>query len=479
MPSISIWRLLNLATLWCVFAASVRADIRDDALAAAKKATSFLTDQVSTRGGYLWRYSADLKHREGEGVVTTETVWVQPPGTPAVGEAFVKLYQATGEKQFLDAAMAAADALRQGQMRSGGWQAMVEFEPDRRKKWAYRIEPPRRRSKDQSSLDDAKTQSALKFLIQLDAALEFKDQEIHQMTEFGLNSLLDRGQFSGGGFPQVWTETRNEQDDTPLRKASYPDSWSREYTGHNEYWYRYTLNDHLARDVIEVLLLAEQVYKNEAFGAAAIRMADSLLAAQMPDPQPAWAQQYDAQMQPIWARKFEPPAIVTSESFSVIDTLMMVYRRTGDRKYLETIPSALDYLESCQLPDGRVARFYELQTNRPLYFDRDYKLTYDDGDMPTHYGFQLDSAVAKLRRRYESLASLNPQQLAETGKRPGVPSQDSVRGIIDQLDSRGAWLSDQGLRYHKLPGPVIDMAIAVSHLTALADFLSDPRHGGL
>ena len=472
MPLLSPRRLTSIITLWCVFAACAQADLRDDALIAAKKATSFLTDHVSTHGGYLWRYSADLKLREGEGIVTTQTVWVQPPGTPAVGEAFVKLYRATGEKEFLDAAMEAADALRKGQMRSGGWQAMIEFEQGRRKKWAYRIDPQRQREKDQSSLDDAKTQSALKFLIQLDDTLQFKNERLHEMVMFGLDSLLTRGQFSGGGFPQVWTGTRSEQDDTPLRRASYPNSWSREYTGHHEYWYRYTLNDHLARDTMEVLLLAEQVYQDDVFGAAAIRLADSLLAAQMPDPQPAWAQQYSTRMQPIWARKFEPPAIVTSESYSVIDTLIMVYRRTGDRKYLNSIPAALDYLESCELPDGKVARFYELKTNRPLYFDRDYKLTYDDSDMPTHYGFKLDSGVAKLRKRLEFAISLSRQQIGVPTGRSGNPNRKNVRQIIDRLDSRGAWLSDEGLRYYKLPGSVIDMGMAVKHLTTLADFLA-------
>ena len=36
------------------------------------------------------------------------------------------------------------------------------------------------------------------------------------------------------------------------------------------------------------------------------RAGDFILAAQMPEPQPAWAQQYDAAMHPAWARKFEP-----------------------------------------------------------------------------------------------------------------------------------------------------------------------------
>ena len=39
-----------------------------DALDAAKRSVSFLTDRVSTQGGYLWRYSSDLSLREGEGV---------------------------------------------------------------------------------------------------------------------------------------------------------------------------------------------------------------------------------------------------------------------------------------------------------------------------------------------------------------------------------------------------------------------------
>ncbi len=458
------------ATIVVAIATPARADLPGDALAAAKKATSFLVDHVSTEGGYLWRYSADLKHREGEGVVETSTVWVQPPGTPSVGQAFVKLYQATGDRQFLDAALAAAESLRRGQMRSGGWQAMVEFEPERRRRWAYRVDRIGAKAKDQSILDDDKTQSALRFLIQLDQTLGFKDESIHEMTRYGLDGLLQRGQFSGGGFPQVWTDRRDL--DTPRLNANYPDSWPKTYPGHNEYWYRYTLNDHLARDVMKVLFLADQVYGEPRYRASAIKLADSLLAAQIAAPQPAWAQQYNAQMQPIWARKFEPPAITTGESFSVIETLMMAYRETGERKYIEPIPRALDYLESCHLPDGRVARFYELKTNRPLYFTLDYQLTYDDGEMPTHYGFQLQSKVPQLRKQYERISRLTPKQLAESDANRRPPSPRVIQQIIDRQDERGAWLSDEAMRYHRVPGPTIKMDVAVEHLTTLAEYLA-------
>lgn len=464
--------VLSVSALIIFSWTNVQAELADDALATAKRATTFLTEKVSTEGGYLWAYSADLQHRQGEGVVDTRTVWVQPPGTPTVGMAFVELYRATGDRQFLNAALAAADALRLGQMRSGGWQAMVEFEPKRRRKWAYRVDPPSDRAKDQSSLDDNKTQSALQFIMLLDHATDMQIDWVHDMAMYALDGLLNKGQFSGGGFPQVWTDKRDPDRDTPLAQANYPDAWPREYPGHNEYWERYTLNDHLARDVARVLFLAEEIYEDSRYRDAAIRLADSLIAAQMPEPQPAWAQQYNESMQPIWARKFEPPAITSSESFSVIDTLMWVYRKTGDSKYLEPIPAALDYLKRCELDDGRVARFYELKTNRPLYFDRQYQLTYDDSDMPTHYGFQLKSSVDSLRRKYDRLKRSSDQPLSLLQTDPDRPSERYVREVVESLDEAGIWIGDGSLKYGNYSGRVIRMGQVAEYLETLAAFLN-------
>ncbi len=465
--------------LFCVGVALAKptvgqAQIQADALAAAKQATRFLTDHVSTRGGYLWSYSADLKYREGEGRVTTETIWVQPPATPSVGLAFVSLYEATSDQQFLDAALAAGEALLQGQMRSGGWQAHVEFSPELRKKWAYRIGKASRRAKDQSSLDDDKTQSALRFLIKLDQACQFKNEPIHEAASFGLNALLEKGQFANGGFPQVWTGEPLPGSTTPLKQASFPGQWPRVYPGHNQYWHQPTLNDHLATDVANTLMLAEQVYESQIVLAKRIRgsilrLGDFLIAAQMPDPQPAWAQQYNDDMQPIWARKFEPPAITTSESYSVMGTLMDLYVLTGDDKFLKPIKPALRYLKTCELPDGRVARFYELRSNKPLYMTREYELTYDDQDMPTHYGFQLDSKASKLAKRFVGIQK--EYESRNDVVKPRRVSAQKVQQVIESMDERGAWILEQEMRYHNQPGPVIDMKNTVEQLLELADFL--------
>jgi PelA/Pel-15E family pectate lyase len=356
-------------------------------------------------------------------------------------------------------------------MRSGGWQAMIEFDPERRKKWAYRTDRTTKRAKDQSSLDDDKTQSALRFAMRLDQALKFQDEAIHEMAVYGLDGLLNRGQFPHGGFPQVWTGEQHGQ--LSVRRASYPESWSRTYSGHQEYWYRPTLNDDLAPDVMRTLLLAEQIYRDAKFQRSALKLADFLVLAQMPEPQPAWAQQYSFEMQPIWARKFEPPAITAGESQGVIETLLYVYSVTGERKYLEPIPRALDYLERSLLPGGKLARFYELQTNRPLYFTKDYRLTYEDSDVPTHYSFKVGSRVTRLRSQYERLSTLKRDQLSSVlpWRPKAAASPERVREIVDGLDERGAWVSEHGLRYHKRPGPVIDMRVTTENLKLLAAYL--------
>ncbi|OYT68700.1 MAG: hypothetical protein CFK52_14510, partial [Chloracidobacterium sp. CP2_5A] len=138
------------------------------------------------------------------------------------------------------------------------------------------------------------------------------------------------------------------------------------------------------------------IRQDERCRQALLKLGGFLLLAQMPEPQPGWAQQYDFNLRPIWARKFEPPAVAGRETQDAIETLLRIYRLTGDAKWLEPIPRALAWLKRSHLPDGRLARYYELRSNRPLYMTPDYKLTYSDRDVPDHYGWKTESRVAAL-----------------------------------------------------------------------------------
>tara|TARA_R110002095_G_scaffold149180_2_gene128903 strand:- start:463 stop:1920 length:1458 start_codon:yes stop_codon:yes gene_type:complete len=460
--------------LWQADAQRLCAEISvDDAKQAMRKATQFFTNDVSTSGGYLWKYSQDLSQREGEVRASDSTVWVQPPGTPTVGEAFLNAYQKTGEPYLLEAAKDTADALVKGQLKSGGWSYLVDFK--NRKASQYRIEGGGPEARNVTTFDDDTSQAALRFLILLDQELKFQDPSIHGAVTYALDSFL-KAQFPNGGWPQRYSEFPDPKE-FPLLKASYPESWPREFPK-QKYQSYYTFNDNAIEDLVDLMFLAHHVYNDPRYQAAALKAGDFIILAQMPAPQPAWAQQYNQKMQPDWARKFEPPAVTGGESQGIIKTLMQIYIYSGEKKYLEPIPSALAYLKKSELPDGKLARFYELKTNRPLYFTKQYQLTYQSDDMPTHYGFIVKSGVDSLESRYRSLLKADPEQLAAmrfpTRRVRLTPSLTAkAKSVIKSLNTQGAWTTQGEIRSADLKNtPIIETRVFVKNLETLADFIA-------
>lgn len=418
------------ATLACAIPSLAAEPISPAAAQAAmRKAATYFHTHAASHGGYVYYYSPDFSQRWGEGKATKEQVWVQPPGTPTVGLAFLKAHAATGDAFYLEAAREAAEALVYGQLASGGWTNCVDFDPAGSQVAQYRN--GKGRGRNYSTLDDGITQGALRLLMHADRALGFKHREIHEASEFARGALL-AAQFSNGAFPQVWNGPVTA---TATGKAQFPDyDWRTENRVKN-YWDMPTLNDDLAITTTQTLVDAWEVYKDERCRAALVKLGDFLLLAQLPEPQPGWAQQYDLQMRPIWARKFEPPAVAGRESMGAIETLLQIHRLTGDAKYLEPIPRALAYLKRSLLPDGRLARYYELQTNKPLYMTSDYKLTNSDADVPQHYGWKTDSRIAPLEAAFAAAKTKTPPpSLAEV-------KTDSVAEIVRTLDAEGRWVS--------------------------------------
>lgn len=460
-------------------ACAEEAPLRDRAAAAMRKAVAFFTRQVATEGGYLWRYSEDLSLREGEGKASASTVWVQPPGTPSVGMAFLEAYRATGDPACLDAAKQAGYCLVRGQLLSGGWDYHIEFDPQKRKKYAYRADSPQagKKLRNTSTLDDNTTQAAARLLVHLDQTLQFKDAVIHEAARYALDALV-KAQYPNGAWPQRFDHPHDPAR-FPVKKASYPATWSRTFP-HDDYATYYTFNDHAIDDVIEVMFEASRVYGDAQYRKAAQKGGDFILLAQMPEPQPAWAQQYDAEMHPAWARKFEPPSITGGESQRVMQTLLLLFRETGDKKYLEPIPRAMAYLRCSLLPGGQLARFYELRTNRPLYFTKTYELTYRDDDLPTHYAFKVDQNLDRLEREYQRLLQSGPpppaqRPVAPRRSKPSKAQEAQVEKVIAALDDRGRWVEDGRLEYH---GPddsarrVIDSQTFIHNLGVLSAYLA-------
>lgn len=413
-----------------VLAELVTSDLRQAAMRAMKKAATFYRGRVANYGGYVYYYSLDLQQRWGEGKAAPYTLFVQPPGTPTVGMAYLEAYAATGDSFYLDAARQAAEALVLGQLESGGWTQKIHFGPAKR---LGKYRKGNGGSWNVSSLDDGQSQAALQMLIRADRALDFEHADIHEAARYGLDALLG-AQFANGAFPQGFREPVEPQ---PVLKARFPDYDWRTEGRIKDYWDYYTLNDNVAGTVCDALIDAHRVYKDDKYKAALERLGDFLILAQMPDPQPGWCQQYNYDTVPIWARKFEPPAITGWESQDVMETLIKIARHTGNQKYLEPIPLAMEYFRKSLLPDGRIAQYYEFKTNRPLYMDARYQLTYDDSAVPGHYGWKQPARLDSIESAYED---------AKTGVSPTkAPSaaelDEQVRTIIRELDADGRWIT--------------------------------------
>jgi Pectic acid lyase len=417
-----------------------------------KRAVAFYRTKVGVRGGYGYTISDDLSKREGENRTSNTQAWIEPPATPAIGMAYLQAYQLTGDQYLLDAALETANCLVGTQLVSGGWQNPIEMDPVEKLLHPYRKNPMENSKvkvkQELTTLDDNKTQSCLTFLIRLDVETRFQQAAIHEAVMFGLDALI-QAQYTNGAWPQQFAGP-SKSTSTDNKKASYPETWSRVFPA-EKYTELYTFNDDTIADVISLMLEASISYSDDRFLKSALKAGEFIVASQMPEPQPGWAQQYDPNMHPVWARKFEPPSVSGSESQKLIKILMVLYRHTGDRKFLGPIERSLDWLNRSKLPDGQLARFYELKTNKPLYFTRNYELTYDDSDLPTHYSFKVgSSSLGKLHSEYTQLEAAKSID-KPTIKRPkpekfSLEISRAAEKVAKPMDDRGAWVEDGRLK---------------------------------
>lgn len=473
--------LLSPLLLVCLLSPSwEQGPLLDEAKAALARAVHFFRT-LAVKGSYVWAYSKDLQKRWGEGREATETEgWVQPPGTPSVGMAYLRAYEATGDKTYLDAAVETAHALCETQLASGGWDWFIDFHPEKRKNWFYRkdIEAGEKDAKGRRNLsiyDDDTTQSALRFLMKVDVTLNGRDREIRRAVEYGLAKLME-AQYPNGAWPQRYDGNPHDPSKHPIIPARYPDQWPRTHPGKGyRYWHLYTLNDRVMGRCVMTLLEAYRLYRNRKYLESAMKGGDFLILAQMPDPQPAWAQQYNFQMEPAWARRFEPPAIASAESADAVQTLIELYLATGDERYLRPVPKALDWFKRSRLPNGLWARFYELKTNRPLYITDQYELTYNPGKrMKGNYAFEDSFGIPKLFTLFEELKRKGREKLLVERNRKPTPQESArkakeleskVKQIITSMDSQGRWVENDR----------INTRTFIRNLETLSDYIAAVR----
>jgi len=161
----------------------------------------------------------------------------------------------------------------------------------------------------------------------------------------------------------------------------------------------------------------------------------------------------------------------------VMRALMNLYVETGEPRFLEPIPKALAWAKRARLSDGRMARFYELKTNKPLYFTRDYVLTYDDSDMPTHYAFKVSgNRIESTEAYYNCIQTEGRKAILAERNRPRSADPARVQEIINALDDQGRWVESGQMRSpedrrERIDAEIISCRTFVRNLTQLTRYL--------
>lgn len=416
--------------------------MREQALETMRKAAVFYHDKVSTRGGYLMEYTADISRRFGELPARESQIWVQNPSTPGVGEVFLAAFRATGDSLYLLYAGDAGRALIWGQMDCGGWNYLIDFAPGSLTTWyeeskVFTDYDEFMHFNGNATFDDGVTAGATQLLLHLYAAT--LDPVWLPPLKKALDFIL-KAQFPNGAWPQRY----------PLIGTSYD--------------ILYTFNDGVIGNNIRTMLEAYRLLCDPRYLESARRGGDFIIVSQHAGPQYGWGQQISYDMKPAKARVYEPASLSVPDSRDNLNCLMDMYEFTGDRRYLEPVPRTLGWMDTVISPDGKVGTFLEEGTNRPLAAKfvgdsgtpQSVEITYNLAEAMGGYGYESNSfSVSSERTRYEALKNavwkppvpvvpLSPNAARERA----ASMENGVKGIVSALDEQGRWTED-GRMYTK------------------------------
>jgi len=227
-----------------------------------------------------------------------------------------------------------------------------------------------------------------------------------------------------------------------------------------------TFNDGGINDCLSVMMDAHRNYGKQAHFDSINNAGWFIMLSQLPPPQSGWIQQYNDYLQPAWARVFEPPAVCPLVTVRNINTLMDLYLYTGKDRYLEPIPDAFNWLHSCRLPNGKWARFVEIGTGQPLYYDRGRIRVNSTAELSpersTGYRYETDlnNQLKLAKKRFEGITEWSRDAYLKRRDRKLSrdeilekleASQKEVGDVISTQDEAGRWIVKND-RYKIEPG---------------------------
>jgi PelA/Pel-15E family pectate lyase len=416
--------------------------LENDITSVMMRATKFFADSVSENGGFVSHYLPDFSRRWGEMEAYPSMVWTQNPGTVSMGNIFLDAYFATHNEYYYTQAKKAADALVWGQLPCGGWNYFINFAGQNSTlQWYNTIGKNGWRLEEfqhyygNATFDDETTSDAAFFLLRfyltkLDPAYKTPVEKVI--------SLVLKSQYPIGGWPQRY----------PLRHDFNK-------SGHPDYTSFYTFNDNVIWQNIKFLITcyATLNYHDKFYEGGDSELLDAvrrgmnfILLAQQPKPFAGWGQQYTMDLAPAGARTYEPKSLDPQYTAGNILILIKCYELTGDRRYIERIPDAIDWLKSTELKDTNkkgvyiYAKFVDPETGRPLYTHRigsnvisgHYYVDSDSNNTVAHYRNFRMIDLGGVENYYNKILSEKPDSV--TFGSPLIPGNNSANSLIKRYD---------------------------------------------
>ncbi|MDR1336337.1 MAG: polysaccharide lyase 10 [Tannerella sp.] len=454
--------LLALLAISSLSASVQGESLKREAAEAMKRATVFMMDSAGRRGGFVWGYLPDFSRTWGELEAFPTTVWVQSPGTPAVGNILLDAFHATGDEYYYQMAERVANILVFGQLECGGWNYLFDLDGEASlRRWYATIGKNAWGCSEfnhyygNATFDDGTTAGAANFILRM--YLEKLDPRYKPSLEKAVRFVLE-SQYPAGGWPQRY----------PLR-YDYPSR-----NGDPDYTSHITLNDAVVDDNIEWLTRCLHVLGDPRAGEALLKAMNCVKNLQQAAPTAGWADQYTLDLKPATAREFEPAAVSVSGTVNCIVNLMQYFGTTGDARFLSGIPAALDFLRSVAFKEedarkfgkkvdaGQILcpRFLIPGTHTPLFIHRkgshvnngSYYTDQHPENLIEHYSSIATVNIDELTAAYESLAAAAlaspPFHSSPASKLPEYYSGDltavdagQAAQLIRSLDAKGRWLS--------------------------------------
>lgn len=430
---------------------------------AMKRATRYMMETVSYDGAFVWNYLPDLSRSWGELEARRSMVWIQPPGTPAMGHLLIDAYHATQDEYYYTQACRVAQKLIQAQHPSGGWNYVYDCEGEEAlRAWyetigksAWRLEEFQHYYGN-ATFDDAGTIEAAQFLLRL--YLEKQDTAFKPALDRCI-SFVTESQYPIGGWPQ-----------------RYPLRYDHPFKGMADYSSFITFNDDVMSNNIEFLLQCYKTLDMPQLREPILRALNLVIILQQGKPYAGWADQYTVpDLQPAHARSYEPRSINTATTARMVRTCIEYYYLTGENKFLRGIPDAIEFIRSQQLPpeeiqrwgkrplrEGEIltARFIDPDDGKPLYVHRkgsnvangEYYCDQDITGTIAHYNSAAYIDVSRLQSAYEkALQTPRAELLKRSPLHQGqyvLPryfsrrrSFQSPKQIISSLTRQDYWLS--------------------------------------